>query len=243
MAATDSCAHACTTTPPQALACHCQPIRWTPACQNYVADHGGPHDEPSRYAIRDEREQQDGNFGKKAPQQTWGGVQQEGTVYAYRPMHHTLTALSPHVGIACDVHETTHSRHAEEIVRALDEQQIATLDGIIAVGGDGLFHEIVNGLLALRAAWDGTPHGDVATNLRLGHIPAGSTDTVAYTLHGTRSITTAAIRIVLGDRNPLDIARVDMLQSHTHTFAVSMISYGYLGDLMKVCEGVVVQGV
>lgn len=37
-----------------------------------------------------------------------------------------------------------------------------------------------------------------------------------------------------GDRNPLDIARVDMLRSQTHTFAVSMISYGYLGDLMKV---------
>lgn len=117
---------------------------------------------------------------------------------------------------------------------SLNEVQTAELDGIVAVGGDGLFHEVVNGLLALRAARDGTPHADVASSLRLGHLPAGSTDTVAYTLHGTRSVTTAAIRIVLGDRNPLDIARVDMLRSQTHTFAVSMISYGYLGDLMKV---------
>lgn len=138
------------------------------------------------------------------------------------------------LGIECDVRQTTHQRHAEEIVCGLNETQTAELDGIVAVGGDGLFHEVVNGLLALRAARDGSPHAEVASSLRLGHIPAGSTDTVAYTLHGTRSVTTAAIRIVLGDRNPLDIARVDMLRSQTHTFAVSMISYGYLGDLMKV---------
>ena len=151
-------------------------------------------------------------------------------VLAYYDLIPTTTIA----GIECDVRQTTHQRHAEEIVCGLNETQTAELDGIVAVGGDGLFHEVVNGLLALRAARDGTPHADVASSLRLGHIPAGSTDTVAYTLHGTRSVTTAAIRIVLGDRNPLDIARVDMLRSQTHTFAVSMISYGYLGDLMKV---------
>ena len=39
-----------------------------------------------------------------------------------------------------------------------------------------------------------------AGRLRLGHIPAGSTDAVAYSLNGTRSQETSALHIALGDR-------------------------------------------
>ena len=37
-------------------------------------------------------------------------------------------------------------------------------------------------------------------NMRLGHIPAGSTDAVAYSLNGTRNQQTAALHIAIGDR-------------------------------------------
>jgi hypothetical protein len=43
----------------------------------------------------------------------------------------------------------------------------------------------------------------VAARLRLGHIPAGSTDAVAYSLNGTRAQETAALHIALGDRRAL----------------------------------------
>lgn len=36
--------------------------------------------------------------------------------------------------------------------------------------------------------------------MRLGHIPAGSTDAVAYSLNGTRNQQTAALHCALGDR-------------------------------------------
>lgn len=67
------------------------------------------------------------------------------------------------------------------------------------VGGDGLFQEIMNGLLDLRA--QGGDMAAVAAGMRLGHIPAGSTDAVAYTINGTRSQLTAALHIALGDRS------------------------------------------
>ena len=66
------------------------------------------------------------------------------------------------------------------------------------VGGDGLFQEIMNGLLCVRSRGD--EGASAAQHWRLGHIPAGSTDTVAYSINGTRSALTAALHIALGDR-------------------------------------------
>eukprot|EP00955_Chlamydomonas_euryale_P006545 69346-Chlamydomonas_euryale.AAC.3 len=104
--------------------------------------------------------------------------------------------------------------------------------GIIAVGGDGIFQEIVKGLVALRAA--GAAAATVATGagpvsaaaaaasaapaavaaaaatrgLRLGHIPGGSTDAAAFSMHNTRSAEAAALHIALGDRLRLDVGRL-----------------------------------
>lgn len=69
----------------------------------------------------------------------------------------------------------------------------------VQVGGDGLFQEIMNGLLDLRS--QGSQMAALAAGMRLGHIPAGSTDAVAYSIHGTRSQLTAALHIALGDRS------------------------------------------
>ena len=71
--------------------------------------------------------------------------------------------------------------------------------------------------------------------LRVGLIPAGSTDCVAMCLHGNRDPTTAAVHIALGDRLDVDVSAV-----HTDTrlerFIMTMASYGYFGDLMKHSE-------
>jgi diacylglycerol kinase family enzyme len=44
---------------------------------------------------------------------------------------------------------------------------LSQFDGVVVVGGDGLFNEALNGLL--RTKW---------THLRVGLIPAGSTNTI-----------------------------------------------------------------
>jgi ceramide kinase len=64
--------------------------------------------------------------------------------------------------------------HAEEYVRGLSLDQLQDLDGIVAVGGDGLFAELLTAVLQHK-------HLAAALQLRLGHIPAGSTDAVACT--------------------------------------------------------------
>lgn len=64
--------------------------------------------------------------------------------------------------------------HAEVLVGQLSLQQLQQLDGLVAVGGDGLFSELLTAVLTHK-------HLSAALQLRLGHIPAGSTDAVACT--------------------------------------------------------------
>lgn len=115
----------------------------------------------------------------------------------------------------------------------LTRNELASLDGVLAVGGDGLFHEIVNALLLMRSRSDEC--ANLANTIKVGHIPAGSTDAVACTLNGTRSAFSASMRVALGDGVPLDVVRIDSVDGKTE-FAVSMASYGFMGDLMAESE-------
>jgi len=119
------------------------------------------------------------------------------------------------------------------------------MDGVVAVGGDGLFHEVVAGLLEV----------DMQHRVRIAHVAAGSTDSVACTLNGTRSAFTAAVHVALGDSVALDVLRLDTTpiprltplstspsppasSSSTTKFAMSMASYGFFGNVMQESEKV-----
>jgi ceramide kinase len=64
----------------------------------------------------------------------------------------------------------------------------------------------------------------------LGIIPAGSTDTIAYCLHGTTDIKTCIIHVVLGQTTGLDISSVSNNKGLLKFYA-SVIAYGFLGDI------------
>lgn len=136
-------------------------------------------------------------------------------------------------GIVAQSMTTRFGGDAKEIIGSMSRLELQQLDGIVAVGGDGLFHEIVNAILEMRSSEEDIDR--VARKIRVGHIPAGSTDAVACTLNGTRSAFTAAMHIVLGDAVPLDVLRIDSVEGNKE-FAISMASYGFMGDLMEASE-------
>ena len=72
-------------------------------------------------------------------------------------------------------------------------------------------------------------------NIPIGVIPAGSTDTVAYTLHGTTDIQTSVIHIILGQVAGLDLSSVRTRHGLIRMYA-SVMSYGYLGDVAADSE-------
>lgn len=110
----------------------------------------------------------------------------------------------------------------------------------MCIGGDGTFSEMFNGLI-LRAAKDQQidPNDpDVRLpipDLSVGVIPSGSTDTVAYSLHGTTDVETAVIHIIFGDSIGLDISSVYSNRTLLRFYA-SVLSYGYLGDVLYDSE-------
>jgi ceramide kinase len=81
------------------------------------------------------------------------------------------------------------------------------------VGGDGMFAELCHGLL-LRTANDeqlniNNPQVNVIRpKLRIGIIPAGSTDAVVFGTTGLNDPVTSALQIIVGESLLIDITTV-----------------------------------
>nr|PNR59416.1 hypothetical protein PHYPA_002207 [Physcomitrium patens] len=82
-------------------------------------------------------------------------------------------------------------------------------------------------------------------NLRIGLIPAGSTDTVVISTTGARDSITSALHVILGDRMPLDLVRITGWKNHSEgslngkpevRYAASFTGYGFYGDVMRESE-------
>ncbi|RYP31761.1 hypothetical protein DL767_005581 [Monosporascus sp. MG133] len=98
-----------------------------------------------------------------------------------------------------DMTLTTYSGEAVEICRNLD---INAYDVVIPCSGDGLPHEVFNGLGkrpdALRAL----------RTLAVAHIPCGSGNAMSCNLNGSYKPAEAALAIIKGVRTPLDLMSV-----------------------------------
>ena len=68
----------------------------------------------------------------------------------------------------------------------------------------------------------------------MGVIPAGSTDTVCYSLHGCRDMPTAAIHIILGDRLPVDVTVVE--SGLMAKQVLSFCAFGFYGNVISISE-------
>lgn len=127
-----------------------------------------------------------------------------------------------------EIRITQRANDAYESVRSVPASFLEHLDGIVAIGGDGLFSEIMNGMLDREQR--------PKTTLRLGHIPAGSTDAVAWSVNGSRCPISAALRIVLGDRTPLDVMSLHSEENHFRKFSACLAGYGFMGDVISISE-------
>ncbi|XP_018649993.1 proteasome subunit alpha 6 (T01 family), partial [Schistosoma mansoni] len=113
---------------------------------------------------------------------------------------------------------------------------------VICVGGDGFLTEAVQGLLLHERLkfnlplFSGHKPGEIELKptIRLGVIPAGSTDAVSYSVHGTNDVVTAALHIISGDDISLDVVTVHADDDGTFIrYVLTMLGYGFHSDLLR----------
>ena len=111
---------------------------------------------------------------------------------------------------------------------------------LVTVGGDGVYCEVMNGLILRTQKDNGVDVHDpearlVRSRLPLGIIPAGSGDMVVQYLHGTRDVMTAALRVVLGATLPTNAVSVHQGGSLS-AYSGLVLGFGLQGDMMADCE-------
>ena len=111
-----------------------------------------------------------------------------------------------------------HTESANEAKDHIMTEDLTKYDGLICVGGDGMFAELCHGLL-LRTIKEANLNIDdpnvtlVQPKLRIGVIPAGSTDAVVFGTTGFNDPVTSALQIIVGESLPIDISTVSVVFS------------------------------
>ncbi|KAM8703558.1 hypothetical protein ACLKA7_008219 [Drosophila subpalustris] len=131
------------------------------------------------------------------------------------------------------------TQRANQIRDILLTHDLSCYDAVCCVGGDGTVAEVINGLVFRRMRELGLdmqrPAYIPRPSLPVAVIPAGSTDTIVYSMHGTADVPTAAIHVLLGQRRGLDVCSVSNSRTLLR-FCASVLSYGYLGDVAAESE-------
>ncbi|XP_030621216.1 ceramide kinase-like [Chanos chanos] len=163
----------------------------------------------------------------------YGGKRQGKRIYEKR-----VAPLFSRASISTHVIVTEYANHARDHLRTTAD--LDKYDGVVCVGGDGMFSEIVHGLMARTQMEFGVdpnfPNAKLMPcQLRIGVIPAGSTDCICYATMGTNDPVTSSLHIIIGDSQPMDICTVH----HNNTFlrySVSLLGYGFYGDVLTDSE-------
>ncbi|KAK4994432.1 sphinganine kinase lcb4 [Elasticomyces elasticus] len=122
-----------------------------------------------------------------------------------------------------DTQVTAYRGHAVEIAEQLD---IDKYDVVACCSGDGLPHEVFNGLAKQRSP------RIALSKIAVVQIPCGTGNAMSLNLNGTESPSLAALAIVKGVRRPLDLVSITQGENRYLSFlsqAVGIVAESDLG--------------
>ncbi|KAI4871767.1 hypothetical protein NFI96_010922 [Prochilodus magdalenae] len=155
-----------------------------------------------------------------------------------KQIYHSLVApLFELAGISSHVVVTERANQARDHILKKD---LTGFDGVVCVGGDGMFSELLHGVIGRTQQEAGISEHDPTVmlqpcDLHIGIIPAGSTDCVCFATVGVNDPVTSALHIIIGDSQPLDVCSVHH-QSTLVRYSVSLVGYGFYGDVLAESE-------
>ncbi|XP_068634450.1 sphingoid long-chain bases kinase 1-like [Aristolochia californica] len=130
-------------------------------------------------------------------------------------------------GFKMEVVKTTSAGHARNLAYNVDFSTCP--DGIICVGGDGIVNEVLNGLLSRHDQKE-------AISIPIGIIPAGSDNSLVWTVLGVRDPISAAITIVKGGLTATDVFAVEWIQTGVIHFGMTVSYFGFVSDVLELSE-------
>ncbi|KAH8301757.1 hypothetical protein KR059_010916, partial [Drosophila kikkawai] len=126
-----------------------------------------------------------------------------------------------------DLQITTHPQYAKEFVRTRKDL-LERYSGIVVASGDGLFYEVLNGLME-RMDWR-----RACRELPLGIIPCGSGNGLAKSVahhcnepYEPKPILHATLTCIAGKSTPMDVVRVEIASRDKHYVMYSFLSVGW----------------
>ncbi|XP_061842747.1 ceramide kinase isoform X2 [Nerophis lumbriciformis] len=155
-----------------------------------------------------------------------------------RDIYQSLVApLFELAGISCHAIVTEQANQARD---HLLKKDLTGFDGVVCVGGDGMFSEVLHGLIGRTQQEAGLSENNPGVTLQpcplhIGIIPAGSTDCVCYATVGVIDPITSALHIIIGDSQPLDVCSVHHANILVR-YSVSLLGYGFYGDVLAESE-------
>ncbi|KAK9275642.1 hypothetical protein L1049_022909 [Liquidambar formosana] len=141
--------------------------------------------------------------------------------------HKMVEPIFELAGFKMEVHKTNYAGHARELASNVDFSTCP--DGIICVGGDGIVNEVLNGLLS-------RDNQKEAISIPIGIIPAGSDNSLVWTVLGVRDPVSAAIAIVKGGLTATDVFSVEWIQTGRIHFGMTVSYYGFVSDVLELSE-------
>ncbi|KAF9911065.1 Sphingosine kinase 1 [Linnemannia zychae] len=137
---------------------------------------------------------------------------------AKRISDNIVKPMFQHSGLNVKEQYTEHGKHAVEIANKLNLDKV---DSLVVVSGDGVLHEVVNGLLS-RHDWDR------ARSVSIGIIPAGTGNAIGASI-GTTSPVVATLAVIRGETSKLDIFSLSQLNK-PRIYSMLSFSWGMMAD-------------
>ncbi|CAL9758060.1 unnamed protein product [Musa acuminata subsp. burmannicoides] len=141
--------------------------------------------------------------------------------------HSKVEPIFKLAGFKMEVVKTKYAGHARELASTVDFS--ACPDGIICVGGDGIVNEVLNGILTRDDQKE-------AISIPIGIIPAGSDNSLVWTVLGVRDPISAALAIVKGGLTATDVFAVEWIQTGVIHFGSTVSYFGFLSDVLELSE-------
>lgn len=122
-----------------------------------------------------------------------------------------------------DIQKTQYQGHAIEIAKNLDVERYST---IICASGDGIPHEVINGLFMRQ------DRVKTFSSIAVSQLPCGSGNAMSISCHGTSDPSRAALALVKGHSVPMDLMAVTQMQNGLPQTRLSFLSqtYGIIAD-------------